>query len=442
MGLRIAVVGAGSTYTPELVEGFIRRADRLPVDDLALLDPDAQRLEPVAALTRRMLDRAGSSTRLTVTDDRSAALDGADFVIVQLRIGGQAARQVDETLPHRFGVLGQETTGPGGFAKALRTVPVVLDVAEETARRAAPGAWIVDFTNPVGIVTQALLDAGARAIGLCNVAIGLQRRLAAHFGVAPEQVDLEHVGLNHLSWERAVRVDGVDRLPELLELEVGWLAEEMGMPAELMRELGAIPSYYLRYYYMRDEVLEEQRAARSRAEDVADIERELLELYRDPSLDRKPELLERRGGAFYSEAAAQLIASLHAGTGDIQVVNVRNDGALPDLPASSVVEIPARIDATGATPLPLAPLAPELRGLVLAVKAYEDLAVEAALTGDRTVAVKALLAHPLVGRFELARDLVTALLEANRPYLPRFGGKARIPDSATPSAPATDAVLA
>jgi len=422
MGLRIAVVGAGSTYTPELVEGFARRADRLPVDELVLLDPDLERLEPVAGLTKRMLERAGTGTRLTVTSDRSAALDGADFVIVQLRIGGQAARHVDETLPHRFGVLGQETTGPGGFAKALRTVPVVLDVAEETARRAAPGAWIVDFTNPVGIVTQALLDAGARAIGLCNVAIGLQRRLAAHYSVDPDRVELEHVGLNHLTWERAVRVDGEDRLPELLEREGAWLADEMGMPVELMRDLGAIPSYYLRYFYQRDEVLAAQRQGRSRAEEVADIEQELLKLYRDPALDTKPELLERRGGAFYSEAAAQLIASLHLGQGDVQVVNLRNDGALPDLPASAVVEIPARIDATGATPLPLAPLAPELRGLVQAVKAYEELAVEAAITGDRTLAVKALLAHPLVGRYELARDLVAALLDANRPLLPRFGG--------------------
>jgi 6-phospho-beta-glucosidase len=442
MGLRIAVVGAGSTYTPELVEGFARRADRLPVDELVLLDPDLERLEPVAGLTKRMLQRAGTGTRLTVTDDRSAALDGADFVILQLRIGGQAARHVDETLPHRFGVLGQETTGPGGFAKALRTVPVVLEVAEEAARRASPGAWIVDFTNPVGIVTQALLDAGARAIGLCNVAIGLQRRLAAHFGVAPERVDLEHVGLNHLTWERAVRVDGEDRLPELLAHDGDWLAQEMGMPVDLMRDLGAIPSYYLRYFYQRDEVLAKQRQGRSRAEEVAEIERDLLELYRDPALDHKPELLEQRGGAFYSEAAAQLIASLHLDQGDVQVVNVRNNGALPGLPASAVVEIPARIDATGATPLPLAPLAPELRGLVQAVKAYEELAVEAAITGDRKVAVRALLAHPLVGRYELAHDLVAALLDANRPFLPRFGGTAQRHGEAAPSAPATDDILA
>ena len=424
MGLKIAVVGAGSTYTPELVEGFARRVDRLPVDELALMDPDLERLEPVAGLTRRMLTRAGWPARVTTTADRSAALDGADFVVIQLRVGGQAARRGDETLPHRFGILGQETTGPGGFAKALRTVPVVLDVAEETARRAAPGAWIVDFTNPVGIVTQALLDSGARALGLCNVAIGLQRRFATHFGVEPERVALEHVGLNHLTWERAVTVDGIDRLPGLLDREADWVADEIGLPAELIRELRAVPSYYLRYFYCRDEVLEQQLRGRPRADEVMDIERELLDLYRNPALDEKPALLEQRGGAFYSEAAAQLIASLHADTGDIQVVNVRNAGALPDLSDDAVVEIPARIDRDGAHPLPLAPLAPELRGLVQAVKAYEELAVAAAISGDRTIAEKALLAHPLVGRFAVARPLLAALLDANRRYLPRFGGGA------------------
>ena len=420
MGLKIAVVGAGSTYTPELVEGLARRMRALPIDELALLDPDLDRLRPVAGLARRMLDRAGWTGRLTVTAERAAAIEGADFVLFQLRIGGQAARHVDETLPHRFGILGQETTGPGGFAKALRTVPVILDLAEETARRAAPGAWIVDFTNPVGIVTQALLDAGFRAIGLCNVAIGLQRRLAAHFAVEPERVALEHVGINHLSWERAVAVDGVDRLPELLDREPGWVADEVGLPVELVRELGVIPSYYLRYYYCRAEVLREQLSGRSRAEDVMEIERKLLEMYRDPELAEKPRLLDERGGAFYSEAAAQLIASLHSDTGDVQVVNVRNGGALPDLPAGAVVEIPARIDRTGAHPLPLAPLQPELRGLVQAVKAYEDLAVAAAIHGDRAAAEKALLAHPLVGGFSVARPLLAALLEANRAFLPRF----------------------
>src|SRR5262245_19791657 len=250
MGLKIAVIGGGSTYTPELVEGFAVRAERLPMDDLVLLDPDLERLEVVGGLARRMLERAGFGGRLALSARREEALDGADFVIVQLRVGGQAQRLVDETLPLEFGCIGQETTGPGGFAKALRTVPVVLELAEETARRGAPGAWLVDFTNPVGIVTQALLDAGHRAIGLCNVAIGLQRRLAADLGVEPERVELEHVGLNHLSWERAVLVDGTDRLPELLDTRAGELADEVGLPLELVAMLRMIPSYYLRYYYL------------------------------------------------------------------------------------------------------------------------------------------------------------------------------------------------
>ena len=258
MGVKIAVVGGASTYTPELVQGFVSHRDRLAVDELALLDIDADRLAVVGGLAGRMLERQGFDGTLTLTSDRSAALDGAAYVIVQLRVGGQAARLRDETIPLRFGCIGQETTGPGGFAKALRTVPVVLDLAEETAARGAPGAWVVDFTNPVGIVTQALLDAGHRAIGLCNVAIGFQRILAAHFGVEPDRVSLEHVGLNHLSWERAVLVDGVDRLPELLAPGAEEMAEEIGMPVELLRLLGAIPSYYLRYYYFTDEVLRQE----------------------------------------------------------------------------------------------------------------------------------------------------------------------------------------
>jgi 6-phospho-beta-glucosidase len=420
MGLKIAVVGGGSTYTPELVQGFAAREGRLPVDELVLFDPDAERLAVVGGLAGRMLARAGWGGRLTLTGRREQALDGAAFVVVQLRVGGQAMRLADETLPLEYGCVGQETTGPGGFAKALRTVPVVLELAEETARRAAPGAWFVDFTNPVGIVTQALLDHGHRAIGLCNSAIGFQRRFAERLGVAPERVELEHVGLNHLSWERAVRVDGVDRLPELLDRHGGQLAAELGLPAELLHTLGVVPSSYLRYYYATSEVLDEQRRLPPRAEQVMAIERELLELYRDPALDRKPELLERRGGAFYSEAAAALIASLHAGTGDLQVVDVRNDGALPDLPDDAVVEVPARVDAAGAHPLRLAPLAPELLGLVQQAKAYERLAVRAALSGDRAVARKALLANPLVREFRVAAPLLDALLERSRPWLPRF----------------------
>jgi len=420
MGVKIAVVGGGSTYTPELIEGFEARRDRMPIDELVLLDIDAERLAIVGGLAQRMLDRLDWTGRLRLTGDREAAIDGADFVLIQLRVGGQAARLVDETLPSRFGVIGQETTGPGGFAKALRTVPLVLELAELTARRAATDAWIVDFTNPVGIVSQALIDAGHRAIGLCNVAINIQRTLAARFGVTPERVALEHVGLNHLSWERAVRVDGVDRLPELLADDPGALAEHVGLPAEVIQAVGAIPSYYLRYYYETRRVVEEQRAGHTRAQDVMDIEGQLLEMYKDQGLAEKPALLADRGGAYYSEAAAQLIASLHDGAGDVQVVDLRNDGALPDLADSDVVEIPARIDRDGAHPLPLSPLTPEMRGLVQAVKAYEHLAIEAAMSGDRRVALRALLANPLVADYDVAAPLLDALLEANRAYLPRF----------------------
>jgi 6-phospho-beta-glucosidase len=420
MGLKVAVVGGGSTYTPELVEGFARRASVLPIEELVLLDPDEERLSIVGGLAGRILRRAGWPGRLVLTGDRSAALDGAAYTLVQLRVGGQAARLVDETLPHRFGVLGQETTGPGGFAKALRTVPLVLDIAEEAARRGAPGGWILDFANPVGIVTQALLDAGHRALGLCNVAIGFQRSFAERFGVTPDRVVLDHVGLNHLTWIRAVLVDGVDRLPGLLEAGDELVTAHDHFDLSLVRALGAIPSYYLRYYYAPGEVLAEQLGGANRAEDVIAIERGLLDLYRDPSLDHKPELLERRGGAWYSEAAAALIESLHTGDGAIHVVNARNAGAIPNLPDDDVVEVSARIDRNGAALLPTAPLAPELLGLVQHAKAYERLAIEAALGGDETVALRALLANPVVPGAAAALGLRDAIIEANLRYLPRF----------------------
>jgi 6-phospho-beta-glucosidase len=420
MGVKVAVVGGGSTYTPELVEGFVTRGDRLPVDQLVLLDIDEERLAIVGALAERMMRKVGWAGELVLTADRGRALEGADFVIVQLRVGGQAARFKDESIPLAYGCIGQETTGPGGFAKALRTVPVVLQLAEETAKRGAPGAWFVDFTNPTGLVTQALLDAGHRALGLCNVAIGFQRAFARRFGVEPERVQLEHVGLNHLSWERKVLVDGVDRLPEILDTAIDLVAEETDMPAELIRAVGAIPSYYLHYYYLTGRVLEEQKTHRTRAEEVMEIEAGLLELYKDPALDTKPKLLEERGGAFYSDAAAALVASLHAGTEDVQVVNVRNGGAIPNLPDDAVVEVAATVDREGAHPLPVDPLAPDMLALVEHAKAYELLAAQAAASGDRSLALKALMTNPLVGDYDQAEPMLDDLLEQNRAHLPAF----------------------
>jgi 6-phospho-beta-glucosidase len=297
-------------------------------------------------------------------------------------------------------------------------VPVVLELAELTAEIGAPDAWFVDFTNPTGLIVQALLDAGHRACGLCNVAIGFQREMADLFGVAPDRVRLDHVGLNHLSWEREVLIDGEDRLPELLANPPVDGFEDL--PMDLIRAIGAIPSGYLRYYYLPERVLAEQRAGHIRAEEVLEIERGLLELYRDPDLDEKPKLLEERGGAWYSDAAAALVASLHAGTGDVQVVNVRNEGAIPNLADDDVVEVSCRVDREGAHPLATEPLPPEMLGLVQHAKAYERLTVAAALSGSRDAAFKALLANPLVGDADITGPLLDALLDANRELLPRF----------------------
>ncbi|HEY5477985.1 MAG TPA: 6-phospho-beta-glucosidase [Gaiellaceae bacterium] len=418
--MKIAVVGAGSTYTPELVSCLERERARLDVSELALQDIDSGRLEIVGGLAGRMLARQGFAGRLTVTADLDRALDGADFVLIQIRVGGQEARLSDETVPLPFGCIGQETTGAGGFAKALRTIPVVLEIAERAAARAADEAWIVDFTNPVGIVTRALVDAGHRAIGLCNVSITLQRLFARLLAVAPERVAVDQVGLNHLTWVRAVRLDGADVLPELLASHTEEIAEEIELPRRLLDELGAVPSYYLRYFYLHDQVLAEQRRGRPRALEVAEVERELLGMYADPDLADKPTLLEQRGGAFYSEAATGLIASLAVGSGDVHVVDVRNQGALAGLADDDVVEVPARIGPDGATPLAQEPLAPESLGLVQHVAAYERLTVRAAITGDRAVARKALLAHPLIGQLSLAEELLERLLEAGASHLPQF----------------------
>jgi 6-phospho-beta-glucosidase len=419
--VKIAVVGGGSTYTPELIEGFARRAGVLPFDELVLQDISADRLDVVGGLARRILARDGLADRLITTTSLDEATDGAVAVLVQLRVGGQQARLVDETLPAKFGLLGQETTGPGGFAKALRTVPVVLDIAATVAKRAEPGAWLVDFTNPVGIVVRALLDAGHRAIGLCNVAITFQRRLAARLGVPADRVRLDHAGLNHLSWIRQVLVDGVDRLPELLDGPAGHeLAAEVEIPLQLMRTIGAIPSYYLHYFYCTEQAVRAQATGPYRAAEVLEIERALLEMYADSALDRKPELLEQRGGAYYSEAAAGLVTSLLTGDGAQHVVDVRNAGTIAGLPDEAVVEVPAVVGQAGADPLRVAPLAPELLGLVQAVTAYEVLTIEAARSGSREAALRALLAHPLVREWDVAVPLLDEILTANRTYLPAF----------------------
>jgi 6-phospho-beta-glucosidase len=404
--MKLAVIGAGSTYTPELVSHL----SQLDVGEVALHDIDAERLEVVGGLAKRMLDRAGYRGALLQTADLDAAIDGASFVLFQLRVGGQAARLRDETVPLRCGCIGQETTGAGGFAKAMRTVPVILELAERVAERAAPGAWIVDFTNPVGIVTRALLDAGHRAVGLCNVAITFQRSFARMLDVEPDRVLVDQVGLNHLTWIRAVRLDGNDVLHELLSEHGDAIAAEIELPRSILDDLGAIPSYYLHYFYEHDRVLAEQQVGVPRAQTVAEIERELLRMYRDPGLAEKPALLEQRGGAFYSEAAVGLVRSLSSDDGAVHVVDTRNGDTLAGLADDDVVEVPARVTADGPLPLEQTPLRPELLGLVQHVAAYERLTAGAAVTRDPIAARKALLTHPLIGQVELVDALVDSLV--------------------------------
>jgi 6-phospho-beta-glucosidase len=436
--MKLTVVGGGSTYTPELIDGFARLRDTLPIEELVLVDPAAERLELVGGLARRIFAKQRHPGRIVTTADLDAGVEGADAVLLQLRVGGQAARQQDETWPLECGCIGQETTGAGGLAKALRTVPVVLDIAERV-RRANPDAWIIDFTNPVGIVTRALLQAGHRAVGLCNVAIGFQRKFAAMLGTEPRDVHLDHVGLNHLTWETGVRLggpDGENVLPKLLAEHGDAIAGDLHLPRPLLDRLGVVPSYYLRYFYAHDEVVRELRTKPSRAAEVAEMERQLLRMYGDPALDEKPELLARRGGAYYSEAAVDLAAALlgdrtgagaqppsggggerRAGGSPYQVVNTLNRGTLPFLPDDAVIEVQAAVGPQGAVPLPVPALDPLYAGLVANVTVYEDLALQAALRGGRDRVFRALLSHPLIGQYEYAEHLTDQLIAHNREHL-------------------------
>lgn len=447
--MKVAVIGGGSSYTPELVEGLIARREELPLRELALVDLETgrEKVEAVGALARRMLRRAGLPSEVTISFDRRRAIDGADFVVSQFRVGGLRARVSDERLPLAYDIVGQETTGPGGFAKALRTVPVALDVARDV-RELAPHAWIMNFTNPAGIVTEAIHRhcAGVRCLGLCNVPISLQRTICKFMEVEPHRVELDIVGLNHLGWITAVRFDGADILPGILSLPVVEEQFVQNIPGAtgirpLLGALGMLPSPYLQYYYFHNELLAKVReeiasGKGTRGEQVMAVEDELFARYRDPDLAGKPEELDKRGGAYYSESALDVMVSLAGkapgpanGPWNRHVVNVANRAAsaapervLPDLSADAVIEHPCLVGPGGARPLGGGPLPPAIRGLVQQVKAYEELTVEAAVTGDRKKAFLALLAHPLVPGAKAAEGLLNDILEANRDYLPAFGG--------------------
>ncbi|TYP75489.1 6-phospho-beta-glucosidase [Paenibacillus methanolicus] len=428
-GLKIAVIGGGSSYTPEIVEGFIRRYDRLPIRELWLVDIEAgrQKLEIVGGLAKRMVAESGLPIEVRLTMDRRAAIEGADFVSTQMRVGLLEARKWDEHLPNGHGVIGQETTGPGGMMKALRTIPVLLDICRDI-EELSPNAWLLNFTNPAGMVTEAITRySKVRSIGLCNAPIGLQKWLSTKYDATPERIYTEFVGLNHLHWVTRVEVDGVNRLPELLDKREEYSGKNV--PAtewdhEFLMSLGALPSYYLKYFYMQDAMLEEQlislAKSGTRAEVVKKVEDELFKLYQDPDLKEKPKQLEQRGGAYYSEAAVNLMDSLYNDKRDIQTLNVANGRTLDFLPADACIEVNCVVTGQGPLALPVTRVPEQTKGLIQAVKTYERLAIEAAMTGDRGLALQAMTHHPLVPSVSVAKTLLNEMLEKNKLYLPNF----------------------
>ena len=413
--MKICVIGGGSTYTPELVEGFIQNFERLPLKQLTLMDISAERLTVVGGLAERMVKVAGRPFALELTPELTSAVAGADFVITQVRVGGQQARHEDTVLALEHGVIGQETTGVVGFAKALRTIPMLLKVSQEM-RAHAPGAMLINFTNPAGLVTEALLKyGGVRCIGLCNSPIGTQMALAKRYAVPASSIVLDYVGLNHFAWIRGVTIAGREVLDEVMADLLESDLSSLGYHRDFLTALHMIPSSYLRYFYLQHETLEHlQQQPQTRAQEVMAIEATLLEKYRQPQLSEKPAELEKRGGAYYSTAAVALIRAIATNAGERHIINVRNGSALPDLPEESVVEVPAIIDASGAKPLAMGRLEPPIRGWLQLLKSYEVLAVEAAVERSYHKALLALSCHPLVPSVNKARLLIAAINDKYR----------------------------
>lgn len=435
---RISVVGGGSTYTPELVDGLLRRRDELDLDEIVLVDTDARRLGILGPLAERMASRAtDDEVSVRWTDDLADGVTGARFVVSQIRVGGMEARERDEHLGREFGLVGQETVGVGGFANALRTIPVALDISRTIAER-APGAVLFNFTNPSGVVTEALCRHGeVPTIGMCNVPWSTKAEVAGALGVSPAAVDFDYVGLNHLSWMRGVTIDGADRTADVLaglraltaaERAKATDGDEPSWTPEAIELIGAIPNYYLLYYYETAAVIAHQAANPTRASEVMAIEAKLLEQYADPDLDTKPAELEQRGGAYYSEAAAALMADLATDAGTVHVVDVPNAGAIPGFADDEVVEVAAVVTSRGATPRPTAPLRPDVHALMRTMKDVELLTVRAAVEGDADAALQALLAHPLGPPAHQVHDVWRRLTELNAGWLGRLDGNGRRAD--------------
>jgi 6-phospho-beta-glucosidase len=429
--MKIAVIGGGSTYTPELVNGFLARVDRLPLKELWLMDIDRGRLDVVGGFAQRMVKAKGGPFKVILSTNQRESITGASYVITQLRVGMMPARRGDEYLGKRHGLIGQETTGVGGMAKALRTIPVVLDIARDIRETAAPRALLANFTNPAGLVTEALTRHApdVPAVGVCNVGIttkmGLIEELEKHLGskIDSDRAALNTLGLNHLTWHRGFTVEGEEMWPQIFQayVEAARKEEQPERDVRTLESLGMIPNYYLQYFYYTDKKLKSQEKwPPSRAEEVMEIEKDLLREYADPKLTEPPADLMKRGGAYYSTLATQLIDSHHNDLGQVHVVNIRHNGAVKGWPADWVVEMPARVDAQGIHPIPADPLPAACFGLVAQVKMYELLTVEAAVHGDRNAAYQALLAHPLGPKADKVQEVLDDLLGTNKEWLPQF----------------------
>jgi 6-phospho-beta-glucosidase len=429
--LKVAVVGGGSTYTPELVNGFLARVKDFPLDELWLMDIDEERLHTVGSFAQRMVAARGTPFKVILSTSQRESVRDADYVTTQLRVGHMEARRRDEYLGLRHGLIGQETTGVGGMAKALRTIPVILSIARDMRELAKPGAPLVNFTNPAGLVTQALSQYApdVPAVGVCNVPIttkmhiieGLEK--ATGKTIDPAHTELNTLGLNHLSWHRGFTIEGEDVWPQVIERFIADLRHEAEpeWDARTIEILRMIPNYYLQYFYYTDKKLKSQEKwPPSRAEEVIEVEKDLLRQYADPDLHEPPADLMKRGGAYYSTVATQLLNAHYNDLAETHVVNIRNSGAVREWPADWVLEIPAVVRKNAITPIPTEPLPASCFGLISAVKAYELLTVEAAVHGDRQAAYQALLVHPLGPRADKVQEVLDDLLETHREHLPQF----------------------
>ena len=415
--VRIAIIGAGSCYTPELLDMMGKMRDEIRISELRLCDIDARRLEIMEQFTRRFLANLGLETTVSSTLNRREAIEGVDFVVTQIRVGGNKARVQDEKIPLKYGLLGQETTGAGGFAKALRTIPVMLDIARDV-EEVNPSAWMINYTNPTGIVAEAVTRyTGARFIALCGGGRHPGNMLYKAYGITHDRARYDYFGLNHFNFSYNITVDG----EPISDEQWAGIAKACGVNPELTVKMKLLPSLYLSYYHNRIHKVKDQLAAgRTRGEIVLEIEKELFAQYADPSVCTKPELLAKRGGGDYAEMALGVIRAIAYNDDTFAVCNVPNGDAIPFLPREAVVETACMVNATGATPITFKGFPDSVRGIVAAVKNYESLTVEAAVEGSRDKALFALLAHPLILDYDLARPMLEEILTTNRQFLPAF----------------------